>query len=618
MSPTRPFALLAAGAALCALVPTVTAQNRELELEWLRNAGARYDGPTSGGFAGRTVSGAGDVNDDGFQDLLIAAWPEGLFADAGRVYLVFGGNHPIVSDQVVGLGAADVTINGFGFGTETGRSVAAAGDVNDDGIDDFLIGAPRQDPTGADSGAAYLIYGSASLPAVINLSALAPGQATVFQGVDGSDQAGSSVAGVGDVNGDGIDDILIGARGAAPNGVNFSGQSYIVYGNASLGDTVPLSGLNATTGVAINGIAVSDQSGSSVAAAGLFNNDGFADVIIGAEQANPAGKNDAGQGYVVFGGPSLPASINLSALGSGGLTLNGEIAGDRLGGAVAGGGDVNGDGFDDVVLGADQFDVGGGTSNEGRAYIVYGSASPPSSLDVSALGTGGVTLSGADPDDCAAVGLALGGDVNGDGLDDVLIGAFNADPNGTSSGGETYLIHGSTGLPASLTLDALNAFGVQHNGTGFQDRAGESVAFLGDFTGDGFDDFALGARFTDVNGADSGSAYMVRGACYELRAEGLAAEGVTHKMKVHGLPGTSFLLWISLSASNPALPTGKGPFWVPGAVELLVFPFAANGELAFDLALPAGSLGLTLYWQHIVTPQFLGCDLGQLLGYTVQ
>ena len=340
MSPTRILVPLA----VATLLAPASAQQRELDLEWLRNAGARYEGPTAGGFAGRTVSAAGDVNDDGFQDFLIGAWPEGLFADSGTVYLVYGGNHPLVSDQVVNLSTADVVINGFGFGSETGRSLAAAGDVNDDGIDDFLVGVPRQDPTGADSGAAYLIYGSTSLTTPIILSALAPGQATAFHGVDGSDQAGTSVAGVGDVNGDGIDDILIGARGASPNGINLAGQSYIVYGGSGLGDVVLLDDLNATTGVKINGIAASDQAGLSVSGAGFFNGDAFADVIIGAEQANPGGKNNAGQAYVVFGGASLPASINLSSLGSAGLALNGEIAGDRAGGAVSGGSDVNNDG----------------------------------------------------------------------------------------------------------------------------------------------------------------------------------------------------------------------------------------------------------------------------------
>lgn len=617
MSSTRNLLVLS-GAALGVLASATSAQNRQLELEWLRNAGARYEGVAGGDFAGRTVGSAGDVNDDGFDDFLIGAWPEGLVSASGKAYVIFGGSHPITSDHVVGLGSADVTINGFGLGSETGRSLSAAGDVNNDGIDDFLVGVPRQDPTGPDSGAAYLIYGSATLPATINLSALAPGQATVFHGVDGSDQAGTDVAGVGDVNGDGIDDILIGARGASPNGVNLCGQSYIVYGSASLGDTVLLGGLDASTGVKINGIAASDQSGVSVAAAGFFNGDAFRDVIIGSEQANPGGKNNAGQGYVVFGGSSLPASIDLASLGSAGMAINGEVAGDRAGGTVSGGADVNGDGFDDVVLGADEYDVGGGTSNEGRAYIVFGSASPPSTRELNALGANGIVLSGADPQDCAGIDVAMGGDMNGDGLGDVLIGAFNADPNGLSAAGEAYLLHGATGLPNSFTLDALDQYGVQYNGTDIQDRAGESLAFLGDFTGDGFDDFAIGARFDDPNGADSGSAYLVRGSCYELRAEGPAAENVTHTMKVHGLPGASFLLWISFAANNPAVATGKGPFWVSGAIEVLVFPFAANGELAFDLTLPTGSIGVPIFWQHIVTPQGQGCDLGQLLAYVVQ
>src|SRR5262249_2443258 len=148
-----------------------------------------------------------------------------------------------------------------------------------------------------------------------------------FNGIDFSDLAGYAVAGLGDVNGDTFPDIAIGAPGGNHGGVNFAGETYVVYGGASLPGVVPLSGLTAATGCPIRGIAVSDQSGDILGRAGDFNGDGMADILIGASHADPLGKNLAGQAYLVFGGRALPAVINLSTLGGAGITFNGQFSG---------------------------------------------------------------------------------------------------------------------------------------------------------------------------------------------------------------------------------------------------------------------------------------------------
>src|SRR5262249_27861934 len=154
--------------------------------------------------------------------------------------------------------------------------------------------------------------------------------------------------------------IAIGAPGGNHGGVNFAGETYVVYGGASLPGVVPLSGLTAATGCTIRGIAVSDQSGDILGRAGDFNGDGMADILLRAAHPDPLGKNLAGQAYLVFGGRALPAVINLSTLGGAGITFNGQFSGDALGSVLSTAGDVNGDGLDDLMLAAPLADAATG------------------------------------------------------------------------------------------------------------------------------------------------------------------------------------------------------------------------------------------------------------------
>ena len=464
--------------------------------------GFRLDGIDAGDYSGFSVSSAGDVNGDGFDDLIIGA----RYADpggdtyAGESYVVFGkaSGFTAAIDLDALNGTNGFRLDGIDAGDYSGYSVASAGDVNGDGFDDLIIGASSADP-GGDSyaGESYVVFGKSSgFTAAVDLDTLNGTNGFRLDGIDASDASGWSVSSAGDVNGDGFDDLIIGAHRADPGGDYAAGENYVVFGKSSgFTAAIDLDALNGTNGFRLDGIDVSDNSGLSVSSAGDVNGDGLDDLIIGAHRGDPGGDyDDAGESYVVFGKSSgFTAALDLDTLnGTNGFRLDGVDAGDYSGNSVASAGDVNGDGFDDLIIGAYR-----AASFAGDNYVVFGKSSGfTAAVDLSALnGTTGFRLDGIDSNDRSGLSVSSAGDVNADGFDDLIIGAKFADPGGNSAAGESYVVFGkSSGFTAALDLDTLNGTdGFRLDGIDAFDYSGVSVSSAGDVNGDGFDDLIIGA-----------------------------------------------------------------------------------------------------------------------------
>ena len=443
-------------------------------------ADAVFNGEAAGNTFSNSVSNAGDVNGDGFSDIIIGADQYG--SNAGRAYVYYGG--AVINNT------ADVVMTGTASAGRFGRTVAFAGDLNGDSYSDFAVASWKND--GVDSGKVHVFFGGASMDNIadaviygetyyeslgwslstagdvngdgyddliaggISYNSL-DGRAILYDyfmkneisadrqmtGEFTGDLFGTSVSDAGDVNGDGFGDLIAGSQGYN----NYTGRAYIFFGGAAP-DFIP--------DLVLNGEGISNVFGISTSSAGDVNGDGYDDVIVGAYGYN----SSFGRAYIYYGGASMNNAAD--------VILNGEAASTYFGVTVSGTGDVNGDGFEDVIVGATGY-----SSSTGKAYLFYGGPSMNSTVDAE--------FYGENPNDNFGASASGAGDVNGDGYEDILVGA-----SGYSSGtGRVYIFLGGSFISQFPYLTI--------NGAAVNNYLGISVSGAGDVNRDGFDDFIAGA-----------------------------------------------------------------------------------------------------------------------------
>ncbi len=503
---------------------------------------------------GAAAANAGDVNGDGYADIVVGApnYSNGQ-TEEGGAFLYLG--------SALGPGSTPAWISESDDSHSVyGVSLAGAGDIDGDGYDDVIVGAPYfHDGTPTMWGRAWLFRGSAA--------GLAGSASWVATGSANS-ALGNSVAGAGDLNGDGYSDAIVGVPGLA--------RCFVYLGSAS--------GLSAAP-ILLTSSPTSSAFGGSVDGAGDVDGDGFGDVIVGASLFADDVTNEGRA--VLFRG----RASGVSAVPAWTADSDNFLA--QFGVSVAGAGDVNGDGLDDVIVGApfwnSQFDA------YGNAFVFHGNAT--TALTLAPVWTPGKQQKGSE----FGLSVAGAGDVNGDGLADVVIGApvFHGVGN---HGGRVYVHHGSTsGLSTIADWTAQSSNSLQHFG---------SAVAGGDVNGDGLADVIVGSNYFDSH--QNASVYYGCAACATTATYGAGKPGSFLPRLYTDAPVLGASSAISLVGAKPSAPAflvaGLSPATIPFDSGLLLVaplltvtlpPIPVNGSLSFSAMVPSDPqlAALELYFQ---------------------
>ena len=479
----------------------------------------------------------GDVSGDGVDDFLVAVTGDVGVGPTNYVFVVFGksdsdGDLPAELDVYSLDGTNGYRIQGLQLFDRTGLISGGAGDVNNDGLLDIVIGAIAAIPSSDrdDAGQTYVVFGGqlsnldardGQVDGLIQLAHLDGNTGFTINGAIAKGLAGRSQS-AGDFNDDGFDDLVIGAPAANTS----QGAGYVVFGKPSFPAVVELSQLNGSNGFSIIALADSGSLAAMIGDAGDLNGDGISDIYVSSAGTDVNGLVNVGRLHVIYGSRSFgqlgsPSTFNLASLnGSNGFTVQGVAEFDNFSIAVSNSGDVNGDGRDDLLVLASGVDFVDRAS-AGAAYILYGrsaSQSPfPTLLLSNAIeGAWGTVIMGATVNESLA-SSGLGGDFDGDGINEIILATASASPNGVQAAGRTYVVYGSRVLPGRIDLASMltsgggqGVYGRVFNG--YLDGSGMRGNIAGDINNDGYSDLRIGAPYTDILGKTAaGQIYMVYG-----------------------------------------------------------------------------------------------------------